>query len=59
VIKLRSREEHGDNRIPGVHNGFERAMCSWINHTYTEINDARVLNVLFGGLCVNTTQDLD
>ena len=28
-------------------------MRSWTNHTYTEINDARVLNVLIGELCVH------
>lgn len=30
-------------------------MRSWTNHTYTEINDARVLNVLIGELCVHRT----
>jgi hypothetical protein len=52
---LRFREDHGDNRIRSLRNGFEFATCSWINHTYTEFNDARVrnvLNVLIGESCV-------
>jgi hypothetical protein len=52
---LRFCEDHGDNRIRSLRNGFEFATCSWINHTYTEFNDARVrnvLNVLIGESCV-------
>jgi hypothetical protein len=54
VETLRFREEHGDNIICSLHNGFECATYSWINQTYTEFNDARVRNVLIGVNCTCT-----